>query len=305
MPVHASLKLPDPRWLALLMLAWAMLAPGCGSPEGSKGGVEKSAYERGITALEMFDFQEAYLQLSQAYPDISRDDPRWLEATYACALASWHRPPPDPEKINQAVGLFRELLAAEIPDDWKARVRLSLARVYEVGDFPDDEIDLAAARELYQQVQKDHPTDEFGYQATLRLAQTYAQQLDEPFVREAIGLIQAQIERDPDSPWAAVAWQYIGDLYAMSLQDQAAALRAYLHTEQMGFPNESRSDVYLWRMAQWASELGRLEEAVRLWTRIVVEFPRSPYGTIARDYVRAYAKAHPEKNITPPELQTW
>jgi len=292
-------------WLAVLVIAVASLAQGCGSPERSTTQSEKSEYERGITALEMFDFQEAYLQLTRAYPDIPKSDPRWMEATYAYALASWHCPPPDPDKIEKAVGLFRELLAADIPDDWKARVRLSLARIYEVQDFSNDEIDLTAARDLYRELQKEYPAGEFGYQATLRLAQSYAQELTDESTQKAISLVSEQIERDPQSPWAPLAWQYVGTLYAEYLGDLEAGLKAYQKAESMGFVNESRAHYNLWQMAAWANELGQMDEAARIWTRIVVDYPRSPYGTVARDNVREYARNNPDKGITPPELQTW
>lgn len=282
-----------------------LIAGGCGAPERSNDNVDKSHYERGIAALKMFDFAEAYQELSIAQPEIPQTDPRWVEATYAYALASWHRPPPNPETISQAEGLFRELLDADISDDWKTRVRLSLARIYEVGDYPADVVDMVQARELYRQVQKEYPAREFGYQATLRLAQTYVQELSEESTYQAIELIKAQIERDPKSPWASTAWQYLGDLYNRALSDVPAALTAYEKAESLGFPNESRTDFYLWVMSEWALELGQQEQAVRLRTRIVEEYPRSPYGTMSRDFVRDYARTHPEKNIPTPELKTF
>lgn len=290
---------------SLLIIAATTVVPGCGSPERSANDSSDSAYKRGLAALEMFDFVEAYQELSEFQPTLAQSDPRWMEATYAYAVASWHRPPPDEEKIQQAVGLFRELLEADIPKEWKTRVKLSLARIYEVGDFPDDEIEIERARELYQEIIKEYPTGEFGYQASLRLAQTYVQELDPESVKEGIDTIRAQIERDPNNQWASIAWQYLGDLYNRSLENTKEALAAYREADEIGFANESRTDFYLWLMSEWALELGRTEEAVKLRTRIVEDFPRSPYGTLSRDYVRTYAANHPEKNITPPELHTF
>lgn len=303
----APINLKIMRFCALLISAGILLPLipiGCQSPERSPGELQ-NAYNRGLAALEMFDYNEAYLQLVEVQPYLSQDDPRWLEATYSFALANWHRPPPNKENIERALALFQALLREDIPDNWRTRVRLSLARIYEIKDYPDDTVDIKEARSLYEMVRQEYPAGEFGYQATLRLAQTYVQELNQDSVQEAIKLIQAQIERDPNSLWAAIAWQYMGDLYANALLDPAAALAAYQKTESLGFPNESRAHIYLYRMANWATELGQENEAVRLLTRIVTDYPRSPYGTMARDRVREYANAHPDKGITPPELQSW
>lgn len=287
-----------------VITAFTLIFSGCNAQDRSGDG-ELSAYEKGLAALEMFDFGEAYDQLSIAQRELSPSDENWLDATYAYALASWHRPPPRAETINQAEGLFNELLAADISDDWKTRVKLSLARIYEVNDYPGDIVELDKARALYRDVVETHPTGEFGYQSSLRLAQTYIQQLDTSSILEGIKIIEEQIERDPDSNWANIAYQYLGDTYYFGMADPTKALEYYLIAEELGFSNDSSTHFFLWRMAEWANELGEEREAVRLWTRIVNEFPRSAYGTLSRDNVRAYVKKHPDSGITPPELQTW
>ncbi|WP_309380910.1 tetratricopeptide repeat protein [Cerasicoccus frondis] len=287
-----------------LIAACALLVGGCDAPGGSSSD-SSDAYSKGIEALEMFDFNEAYKQLSKYQPNLSPKDKNWLDATYAYAISSWHRPPPRKETIDQAVELFNELLAADIPEDWKARVRLSLGRIYEVDDYTGDSIDLEKARGFYQEVAKQYPTGELGYQATLRLAQTYVQQLNPEAIDKGVELLKQRIKQDPDSPWASLSYQYLGDLYANYYEDIAAALECYQHAEVIGFANESQAHFYLWQMSKWANQLGQQEEAVRLWTKVVEDYPRSPYGTVSRDHVRAYVNEHPESGITPPELKTW
>ncbi|GHB98802.1 tetratricopeptide repeat protein [Cerasicoccus arenae] len=278
---------------------------GCGSPDDPTGEALLTPTEKGLSALKMFDYDEAYQQLSKVQPTLAPTDPQWLEVTFAYALASWHRPPPNQRNIDQAAQLFNEMINAKVSEEWKTRAQLSLARIYEVDDYIGDKVDLAKAREIYRQVQNRYPTGDFGYQASLRLAQTYVQELEPKAIEQGIDIVREQIARDPESPWAAVAYQFLGDIYIQANGDAAAALKAYQMAEKIGFSNNSRTDAYLWRMAGWAKQIGEEPEAVRLWTHIVEEFPRSPYGTLSRDNVREYALQYPEKGITAPELKTW
>lgn len=290
------------RLITYLIACFALLAGGC---HGGADRATDAALAKGMESLKMFDFNEAYKQLSIAQPAISRDAENWRDVTYAYALACWHKPPPRKDTTDQAVGLFNELLQTELDPEWQARVLLSLARIYEVNDYVGDVVELEKARELYREVIQANPDSPMAFEATLRLAQTYVQELDDDSIAKGMALVRAQIERNPDSPWCAVANQYLGDLYFQNNGDIANALKCYQAAEKLGFAKDSGAHFYLWRMSKWASELGQQEEAVRLWIRIVEEYPRSPNGTLARDYVRAYVEQHPESGITPPELQSW
>ncbi len=282
----------------LAATACMLLFTSCGSSDS-----ESAAAVGWEDALRMYDFGEAYEQLSEIQPLLAQTDEDWAKVTFAYGLACWHRPPPSQKMIDQALVLFEQLLASQASDALKVRTQLSIGRIYEVYDYPGDEVDLNKARSCYRQVIEDNPTGEFGYRASMRLAQTYVQVIDDDSIAEAERIILEQIDRDPDSEWASLAYQYLGDLSYQYHGDMPKALEFYQKAEQAGFVEESREHFFLWNMAHWAEELGNEEESFRLYSKIVSKHSRSPYGTLARDRAQAYADANQELGLEIPELK--
>jgi tetratricopeptide (TPR) repeat protein len=278
-------------------LAALLLLVACGprqlSPE------ERGArLEQGLELLAIFDFEGALRHFTVAFPQLPEDDPRWPEFGYAAALAYAHTSPPRRERIEAAAAILTEVGTRSGIGDLAVQARLELARLSEV-----DLGDHARARRLYQEIFEERQGDFYGYQALLRLAGTYVQELTEESVRRAVQLVEEQLERFPESEWTGTAGVYLATLYSNYLREPAGALRAYQVAMEAGFPNRPQADVYVWQMAHLARELGEDELAVRYYQLLVREYPRSVMTTLARDRVAEYAVAHPEAGIEVPELQ--
>jgi len=243
---------------------------------------DETLARKGIEAIEYFDFNTGLKTLRRVQPSWPKDDPLWLELTYALALSAWHASPPQPDWIALAEKLFSEIAEREGYQPIGALARMNLARLAEIVDFPGDKPDFDTARVIYEDLRERFHDSDIGMQAALRLASLVAFDLSEESARQAIEILGEQLARHPDSAWASVAWQYMGDLYFNHLGDMAASLAAYEKADALGFANVPRADSFLWRMGQFAERLGRPAEARVWYQRIVEEHPRSIYGTWAR-----------------------
>lgn len=279
--------LPRIRKTLLALTCVGALLGGCGQPEPAPEDVPH-LIRSGMSSLQIMDFDTAQADLATALELMSPNDPKWGEVTFALAVAKWNNTPYSATEEQEARELMQNLLDSDVSSKIKNAARIAIGRMDEVAGEPGESTDVPAARELYRQVIADQPTGEAGYQASLRLAQTYVQELTPESVQKALEIIHAQIKRDPESPWASVAWQYAGDLQDEFLDNEELALEYYQKAEKMGFANNSRTDVYLWVMSQWALDLGKIDEAMRLWRRIVDDFPRSTFRTLARDLLEEH-----------------
>lgn len=284
-----------------LSLTLAIL-PGCSSERSRDPDQIEMKLRQGEEALSFFDFNRARQLLAEVQPHLQPGSDQWVEATYALGLASWHSSPSTSAFINQAEALFEALIAARPESDFALQARIDLGRIDEIRDYRGDAVQIDRARERWREVMDLSPGTDFGYQAMLRLAQTYAQTLDFAEVQEATLIISNYLEKYPDSAWVSVAAQYLGDLYADYLDELEPALEAYQIAHQRGFANRARADLYVWRMAEFARRLDQQHLAVDYYQEILEKYPRSMFGTLARDHLREYVKQYPDSGLVVPEL---
>lgn len=284
------------------LISLIFLLHGCG--QGTLDDKQKTTLiNDGVAALEFFDFEKAYKSFSEVRPFLTEGTREWEEVTYGLALSAWHKSPPDGFMVGLATELFHELINQGSSPEIVAQVRLDLGRIYEITDFPGDKVNVEKAQKEFETVMAQNPGNDFGYQGMLRLAQTYVQELSTSSAEKATALISDYITKYPDNPWKAVAAQYMGDVYFKYLEDNTKALESYKIVKAVGFPNRSKADVYTWRMGILAERTGQQREAIEYFNEVVTDYPRSIFGTSARDKIAAYVKENPNSDIVVPELQ--
>lgn len=294
--ISAFIKLRNAgRLLYGVMLVMISLLIGC-----AEAPPKETIARRGLDAVEFFDFTTGLNLLSQVQPDWPEDDPLWVEITYGLALSAWHASPPRAEWIALAESLFTVIAHKEPDTAVGLQARMNLARLAEIVDFPGDTPDYETATSLYRELIEQPHDPDIAMQAALRLANLQAFTFTEEGVRSAIALILAQLERNPHPDWASVAWQYIGDLNTRFLDDKSAALDAYAEAYALGFVNVPRADAALWRMGQFAEALERTEEAVHWYKMVVLDHPRSIFGTWAHQRMTRLAATLDDPGDLPP-----
>jgi len=276
-------------------------AVGCGGPAEAEKSPEEQV-EQGIRFLTIFDFDQAYQTLSEVQPLIDEDSELWPRATYALAISAWHKSPPDLERINAAKALLESLIEADPQSKIAAMALLDIGRVLEVSDNNTDTTDVDAARTYYRQVRENYPGTSLAQRATLYLAQTLVQTFEVDRYKEAIDMLEAEIEADPDGEWVALFAHYIAIIYINHLEDYEAAIEPYLLAREKGIVRDSQADRYLWQLGKIALEVGRDMVAADVFTEIVVDYPRSEFGTLARERVIELSRKYPEANLTVPDL---
>ncbi|WPJ96466.1 tetratricopeptide repeat protein [Coraliomargarita algicola] len=284
------------------MLWMAVAFSGC-SGDGAHANMPlEEQVTAGVEYLRVFNFEDAYKVLKHAHPQLEQDSDQWALATYSLALAAWHKSPPSHDALVEAQGYFKQVVAVEPESEWAASSLLDLGRMAEIADFIDDTEDVATAQAYYRQVLTQFPGTEMSVRATVFLAQSMAQSFDPELVREAIHLLETEMAAQPESPWMGTMAQYLAQLYAFYAHDPKAALEPYERAMEVGFPRSADSDVSLWQMGLLAEEAGEALTAARVFTRLVENYPRRTYGTVARERVIQLAQAYPDAGIEIPEL---
>jgi|GEM_PF-5174406 len=295
---------PLPYAISFYLIVFLGSLSGCSEGKHVAQLSDSEKIEEGVEYLRVFNFDSAYSTLSDVQPELEVSDPNWPLATYSLGLAAWHKTPPENESLIEARTLLK--LVAERAHDsiFAASALLDLGRMAEVSDFRGDPPDVAKAQSYYREVMDRFPVTEMSTRATLFLAQTLAQSFENESVREAIILLNDEIESQPDSKWKGTLAQYVAQLYAFYLHDSRSALIPYETAMRAGFPRSAESDVSLWQFGLLAQEAGNDLLAAEVFNRIVVEYPRSIYGTVARSRIIEISKKYPEEGIVIPELST-
>jgi tetratricopeptide (TPR) repeat protein len=265
------------------MLTSSVLIIGCSvklDPELAEKQVEK-----GIQALRIFDFSSAYDLLEPAVPALSEDAAIYVEAKYALAVVLWHKSPPSAENIDRALELFHQLLERDdLNPELRGQIQLDLGRIYEVVDYPGDEKDVARARTQYEMVIEKFKGTELGFQAVLRLENTYAKLLTDEGFRKQIEILENYLESNQDAAvdggWKSIAYGEIGDAYFYGLGQPQPALEAYKKAHQFGFTQPENVDREFWKIAACAEAAGQKADAIKYYTLVANDI-RSRYHTQA------------------------
>ncbi len=255
-----------------------------------------------IRSLQIFNFDEAYQSLSTVMPFVPDNDPDWPMLAYCLAVSAWHKSPPSQEAMKEAESYFKAVIEKAPESELAASSLLELGRLYEIADFRDDIADLSAARNCYQRVRQDFTRSDMSARAALFLAQTYAQEFERPSVEKAIEVLTNEMAMQPHSPWFGVMAQFASQIYAFYLDDSVAAVSYYGKASEAGFPRPAEADISLWQFGLLAEAAGQEELAADVYGRIVEDYPRSIFGSVARQRVIRIAERNPDSEIRIPEL---
>ncbi len=297
MPQSFSIR---PMCLALYLCVLAALSGCSRQKEEPASAVEQ--IEAGVDLLRIFNFKEAYDVLSSVQPQLSEEDEQWPLATYSLGVAAWQMAPPRQERIKQAQELFEAVISHDADSEFASAAMLDLGRIAEVSDYLGDPTDVPLAQSYYQKVRDEFPGTDMATRATLYLAQTWAQTFDPGQVQAAVELLESEMSAEPDSPWMGVLAQYTAQLYAFYLDRPDEAVDIYLKAVEAGLPRPADADVSLWQLGLLAEKAGRDKIAAEVFARMVREYPRSIYRTMAYERAMALVRKHPEFQLALPEV---
>jgi hypothetical protein len=171
------------RQLGFCALALSSLfsTSGCGGNATDPDEVQ-AIVEEAESRLKAYDFGAAFKLFSKINPSELNE-----ESTYAYALSAWHSSPPSSEHLDLALSMLSELAKSK-NTELAAQALLDMARIYEVKDYSGDEVDLEKSRQLYVQASEVVGGESsLYYQAIMRLAQSYAQELTPAEVKSGGG----------------------------------------------------------------------------------------------------------------------
>lgn len=294
-------------WLLLLpLLCVGLIISGCGRISVNNEDQLRQVFAEGLEFIEMYDIPRALDRLRPAYHFVSPGHEKYDEIAYIYALALWQFTPVRPAFIEESNRIFTSLIETTEDGSLRRRATLDLGRILEVSNFRDDPRDIEGARALYRKVYTENPADHIGETALLFYANTFLKVYDnEANIREGIDILRQHLEEVPDGPLANLAWQLKGNAYIQNFNDKQNALRAYENAYQIGFADIPRIHIFFWFMGRWALGISDYDSAVKWFTKIVEETPRSVYGTLARENVLNLSLRFPERNYRVPELQSF
>jgi len=233
----------------------AALLSGCGSsdeanvPQLLARASEEAGYLNFRTAREMF---------SEALAATEPGSDEHAAALFGKATCAQQIIPPSKSDIAEAASLFEQLLEAHPDSIFAPRALMNLGRIAHIRDYRGDEPDPVAARKWYEQVIEQYRDDPIAGEATLRLASTYIQTVQEQDVRKGFAMLEGYLAAHPDHYLASVMWQYLGEQY-MSHEinevtprpwhDNRKALQCWINADRTGLPQKGREGSTYWRIA--------------------------------------------------------
>ncbi len=273
---------------------------GCGrGPE--VGTPVEERFQFGMNELAIYSFGPAYDALKPVVAELDEHSPLWEKASYALAVAAWHKTPATREGIEEAGKLLGELARRNPDSEYAAMAWLDLGRIAEVSDFIGDPPDPAAAEAYYRRVMEKFPRSDMSIRAALYLAEVLSQSLEPDQVREASALLAGVCAAQPDSRWIGLVAQYQAYLDAFYLDSPAEALRPYELARERGFARLAGNDQDLWQFALLAEEAGQDELSADLLIQLIKETPRSTYTRFAQNRLAVLAARHPNLQIVIPD----
>ncbi|WP_269523144.1 tetratricopeptide repeat protein [Coraliomargarita parva] len=278
----------------------AFLISACDKQSDTQASTDE-LIERGMSALKTVSYDSAYDYFARAQATLTQEDPRWTQVVYGEALSSWYQSPANKTSVNTAVGLLNQIIEAKPQSEFAASAMIDLGRIHEVVDYPGDEADVEAAQSYYNKVRDQFADSDMSIRASIYLAQSMAQSLTPENIREAISVLNQELMKQPSPSWSGLLQQYKAQLYAYYLHEPKQALEPYAEAMRDGFPKTSDSDKYLWQLGVLAGDNDDLKLESEAYTNILNNYPRSAYGSVARDELTSIQQAHPELGIQLPQ----
>ena len=258
--------------------------------------------------LTLFNFENSYEGFQAVRATLAEEPggPAWQRATLGQALAAQARTPATAALIAEADGLY-EALAREAPDSpLTPRALLQRGRLLELRDHGGDVIDLGGARGFYRQVFEGWPDLDIADEAALRFADTRVQEFQEPgSVEEGVAFLEGWVGGRSDRPLAPVIWEFLSRVKHHYLGDLAGSLAAFEKADALGLVDDTAAGSEYWRVGRIAERLGRLEQAIGYYRRIILEEARSGRAFHAQLALQRLREEHPGMNIDVPETPSF
>lgn len=296
------------RFSRLLPLCVAVLVifSGCGKDVSKSGDalIQQRAklQEEALRLTAIFNYNAAGAVYEKLRAVAEPGSEQWALATFGAATAAWHSLPPSSGQIDKARELFTELtVTMDASSPYWARAHLNLARMYEMENFPGDEVAPLKAREHYYEVLNNAADPVHADEAAGRLAANAFFEYEDPeVVRAGLETLEEYLARRPQSPIGPTLWNFLGESYWRLLQDAQKSHDAFWRSEQLGSTELARRWMVYWRMAWLAQhELGEPAKAIQHYQWIIDNAPRSPRIYEARMAIQDILEDHPELRSVP------
>jgi len=301
---YFDLKSPQIFLAGMLGLGLLFCVSGC---SGERRG--DTLQERMLEARDLIrvsDFAAASDLLEAHPPSEITPSEQIMEWQYLAGITAWHRVPPGSEWQQLAIQHL-EGLVEEFPTHPKAaQAAYTLGRIYEVFDFQGDPVDLEKARYWYQRTYQEWPDTNAAHTALFREAALSINQFSDPEeVIKGCELLSEWLEQNPDNELAPVAAVFLAESYDRILNDPQQALRFYMLAEELGWVSQVQTGVQRWRAAEVAESLGKWDEAIAFYQKIIQENIQSGLGSVSSDKLHAIQEKFPQRDIIiPPINQT-
>ncbi|MHB1156144.1 MAG: tetratricopeptide repeat protein [Phycisphaerales bacterium] len=262
--------------------------------------------QRANNELGTFNFQLAADMYRSLLARTPSGDPTRPEVLFGLAMSLQNVVPATAANIDESRRTFEQLLSESPACTYAPSATLLLGRIAEVSDYMGDAVDLEGARKQYEKVIAGWPGQPLADEAALRIGGTYIQRYDDrASVERGARYLRDWLKDRPNNEMASVMWQYLGQTCEQSLDNPGEALNAYMEADRIGLVNETLAGRTWWHMTELAEKLGRIDDAVTYYKKIVTEAPRSGRAWEAQQALRRIGEAHPEMRIVIPELRSF
>lgn len=150
------------------------------------------------------------------------------------------------------------------------------------------------ARQYYEEVLESYPESVAVHEVVLRLADTYLRfELDSTLIERGLAVLENHIYRYPDNPLVGSMHYRLAYFYYACLQDYERSLPHAIRIGELRMEDPFRRPADNWQTAMNFLRLGRVEEALPWFERIVRENPQSRQVLSARqmiDTIEVYLK---------------
>lgn len=144
-------------------------------------------------------------------------------------------------------------------------------------------------RAYYRRVLADYPDTVAVHEAALRLANSLLYELADAEMEEGAKILEDHLRRHPDNPLAVIMHFRLDYYYNDIRQDYAACLPHAIKVAEMKFSDPFRWSRQYWHVAEILRlRLGRADEAMRWYRRIVEECPTSEHAYMAGRILREF-----------------